>query len=49
VGACEFKGRGGAEARPTRRGLRLAERGVSGATLHGGWSYPACEWSYPAY
>jgi len=41
MGACEFKGRGGAEARPTCRGLRLAEGGVSRATLHGGWSYPA--------
>jgi len=36
MSACKFKGRGGAKARPTCRGLRLAERGVSGATLHGG-------------
>jgi len=40
MGACEFKGRGGAEARPTRRGLRLAEGGVSGVTLHTSLAYP---------
>jgi len=36
MGAYKLKGQGGAKAWPTRKGLRLAKRSMSRATLHSG-------------